>query len=113
MPSYKVSRTSEDMKRELSAILRELKDPRTQGMLSIVKLDLASDYSFCKVYVSAMEGMDYAKEAVRALEGAAGFIRRELGRRMTVHHVPQLKFVADDSIAYSAEISQKLRDLGQ
>ena len=71
MPSHKLGRTTEDIRRELSALLRELKDPRTQNMLlSIVRVEVTNDLSYCTVYVSAMEGCDRAKRAVQGLHSA-------------------------------------------
>ena len=67
MGSYRASRTEEDIKRELSDIIRSLKDPRISGLISIVKLDLSHDMSYCKVYISAMEGMEAAKNADKAV----------------------------------------------
>ena len=78
MGSYRASRTEEDVKRELSDIMRSLKDPRITGLLSIVKLDLAKDLSSCKVYISSMDGLEAAKSAVKGLTSAAGFIKHEL-----------------------------------
>ena len=113
MPSHKLGRTTEDIRRELSALLRELKDPRTQNMLlSIVRVEGTNDLSYCTVYVSAMEGLDRAKTAVQGLKSASGFLRRELGRRLQLRHVPELIFKATDSIAYGANISRILHDLG-
>ena len=113
MPGHKLGRTTEDIRRELSALLRELKDPRTQNMLlSIVRVEVTNDLSYCTVYVSAMEGLDRAKTAVQGLKSASGFLRRELGRRLQLRHVPELIFKATDSIAYGANISRILHDLG-
>lgn len=112
MASHKIGRTTEDIKRELTAIFRELKDPRVQNaFVSIVRVEVTNDLSYCTVYVSAMEGLDRAKEAVKGLKSAAGFIRRELGRRLTLRHVPSLVFNATDSIEYSANISRILNSL--
>lgn len=111
MSSHRHSRTGEDIKRELSAILRELKDPRITGMISIVATDLSGDGSHCKVYVSSMDGLESAKSAVAGLNNAAGFIRREIGNRIMMRHTPAFKFYADDSIAHSAEIIKMLNDL--
>ena len=111
MPSYKVNRLGEDIKRELTDILRKLKDPRIKGMLSIVKVDLAGDLSSAKVYVSSMDGLAAAEESVKGLASASGFIRRELGMRIEMRRSPELKFIADNSIEYSAEISNILKDL--
>lgn len=97
--------------RELTAILRRVKDPRVSGMISIVRVEVSNDMSYAKVYISAMEGLDAAKEAVRGLKSAAGFMRRELGAALHLRHVPELRFVPDDSIAYSARIAKTLQDL--
>lgn len=111
MGSYRASRTEEDMKRELSDIMRSLKDPRITGLISIVKMDLASDLSHCRVYVSSMDGLDAAKSAVKGLESASGFIKRELNSRMKLRRLPDFKFIADDSIAHSADIARILDGL--
>jgi ribosome-binding factor A len=101
------------MKRELSAILRELKDPRVHGMLSIVRLELSNDLSHCKVYVSAVEGMETAKEAVEGLKSASGFIKKELSVRVKMRRLPELHFVADDSIEHSAQLNKLMDDLSK
>jgi ribosome-binding factor A len=112
MPSYRVQRTNEDVMREIAALLREMKDPRVQdAMLSVVKTDLAGDLSTCKVYVSSLKGEQECKDAVAALKNAAGFLRHELGQRVKMRHAPELRFIADSSIARSAEISQILNSL--
>ena len=112
MPSYKLGRTTEDIRREVSAILRELKDPRVSGcMLSVVRVGVTNDLSYCTVYVSAMEGMETAENAVKGLKSAAGYVRRELGNRLKLRHVPEMIFKATDSIEYSANISRILHDL--
>lgn len=111
MGSYRTSRTEEDIKRELSDIMRSLKDPRINGLLSIVKLDLSGDMSHCKVFISSMEGLEAAKRAVKGLESASGFIKHELNSRMKLRKLPEFKFIADDSIAHSADIARMLEDL--
>lgn len=111
MANYKNSRMAEDIKREMTAILRELKDPRIDKLLTIVRTDLSGDMSHCKIYVSSFEGLDKAKESVKGLTSAEGFIRSELFHRLKMRKSPELKFIADDSIARSAEINRKLMDL--
>lgn len=112
MSGHRIERTTEDIKRELTAIFRELKDPRVQNVfLSIVRVEVTNDLSYCTVQVSAIEGLDKAKEAVKGLKSAAGFIRRELGHRLKLRHVPELIFNATDSIEYSANISRILGGL--
>lgn len=114
MPSYRAARTHEDVQRELSAILREMKDPRISGgMLSIVKIDLTTDLSSCRVFISSLQGQTAAEEAVKVLKKGAGFLRRELGHRLQLRHTPELRFTADASIEHSADIAKILIDLGE
>lgn len=111
MGSYRADRTAEDVKRELTAIMGTLKDPRVTGMLSIVKIDLARDLSVCKAYISSLDGIQAATEAVKGLNNAAGFVRRELGARLALRHTPSVKFIADNSIEQSAEIFKIMDDI--
>lgn len=111
MSSFKISRTGEDIKRELTDIMRSLKDPRITGLISIVKMDLSGDMSHCKVYISSMDGLEAAKRAVQGLTSASGFIKHELNGRMKLRKVPDFKFIADNSIEHSADISKMLNDL--
>ena len=111
MPGHRMERITDDVLREMTAILRELKDPRVQGLLSVVRVEVTNDLSYCTVYISAMEGMERAKTAVQGLRSAAGYIRRELGARLRLRHVPELIFKPTDSIAYGANISRILNGL--
>ena len=101
MPSFRLDRTSEDIKRELTDIMRTLKDPRINGLLSILKVDLSKDLSLCRVYISSLDGIDAAVSAVKGLNSAAGYVRRELGQRIKLRRSPQIQFIADDSIEHS------------
>ena len=106
MAGYKINRVTSDVKIALSELLREVKDPRVSKLLSIVKVDVSGDLSYATVYVSAIEGFEATVSSVKALKGAAGFLRRELGARLKLRKVPELRFVADDSIEQSANISK-------
>lgn len=112
MPNYKHGRTAEDIKRELTALLRELKDPRiSEAMLTVVRCEITPDLSYGKVYISSMFGIDRAAEAVKAVKTANGLIRRELANRLHLRKAPELCFVPDDSVEYSMKIFQKLGEL--
>ncbi len=111
MANYKIGRLSEDIKRELSALMRELKDPRVAGMISILRCEVSGDGSHCKVHVSALDGDGALNEAVKGLKSASGFLRRELGNRLHLRKCPELHFIADGSIAYSAKINEMLSGL--
>ncbi|MEG1551581.1 MAG: 30S ribosome-binding factor RbfA, partial [Oscillospiraceae bacterium] len=83
MATYRADRISEDIKREITAVIRELKDPRIKNkILTVVRAEVTSDLSYVKVYISAFEGIDEAKVAVKGLESATGLIRREIGTRL-------------------------------
>ncbi len=106
MAGHRSDRITEDIMRELTAILRTVKDPRVSGtMLSVVRCEVTNDLSYATVYVSSMDGMEAAQNAVKGLRSAAGYMRRELGAALKLRHVPELRFVADDSIAYSAKLA--------
>lgn len=111
MASFRTARAEEDVKRELTDIMRGLKDPRITGLLSIVKLELANDYSHCKVYISSLDGLEAAQNAVKGLTSAAGFVRREISARLKIRRSPEFHFIADDGIEHSAEINKKLKGL--
>ena len=113
MAGFKIGRITQDIKREISAILRELKDPRISDLLSVVKVSVSNDMSHCKVYVSALEGMEKTKESVVGLKSATGYIKRELSNRLHLRKCPELTFVADDSIEYGAQINKLLEDLNE
>jgi ribosome-binding factor A len=106
MPSFKIGRAASDIQRELSDLFRELKDPRISKLLSIIKIDLSADMSYATVYVSAIEGQEKTVESVKGLKSAAGYLRRELGIRLSLRKTPELRFVADNSIEHSAHISK-------
>ena len=108
MALFKIGRISEDIKKELSELFRELKDPRVSKMLSIIKIDLSNDLSHCKVYVSAIEGADKTNQSIEGLKSANGYIRKEIANRLRLRKTPEFHFIPDDSIEYSANINKIL-----
>ena len=110
---YRSDRTAEDIKREITALVRELKDPRvSSAMLTVVRVEVAHDVSFAKVYISSLGGIKEAEEACKALNGnAKGFIKKELGSRLFIRKTPDIRFIADDSIEKSMELFSKLNKI--
>ena len=109
----RIDRVSEEVKRELAGIIRELKDPRISEMTSIVTVKVTKDFKFAKVYISVL-GKDEEKTAtIKGLNSAAGFVRREIGKRVQLRYTPEFTFVLDDSIEYGAHISKVLSDINK
>ena len=112
MAGNRINRINDELQRELSSLLRTLKDPRVQGgMVTVTHVDATSDLRYAKVFVSVL---DKAREkgVIKGLKSAAGYLRRELGRTMTLRCAPELQFIADDSIEHGARILEMLRDPG-
>ena len=108
--AYKQDRTAEDIKRIVTVIVSRLKDPRVAGaMLTVVRTEVAHDLSFCKVYLSSLNGMEAATEACKVLEKTAkGHVRTELGKALTIRKVPEIRFIPDDSLEKSIDMFKKL-----
>ena len=110
MPSNRIQRINEEIQRELSDLLRNLKDPRVRGLISITRVDTTPDLRYCKVYVSALDKGD-GKDMVKGLKSASGYLRRELAKRMTLRYTPELIFTPDDSIDQGSRIIGILGDI--
>ncbi|MBR5827241.1 MAG: 30S ribosome-binding factor RbfA [Clostridia bacterium] len=111
MAGFRINRVSEDIRREIVSVIRELKDPRVMGkMLTVVRVEVSSDASFAKVYVSDIKGIESAREAVKGLTAATGYIRREVGSNLHLRKTPELKFIADDSIEQGFSMFKKLEE---
>ena len=111
MASNRIGRINEDLQREISALIRSLKDPRVQqSMVSVTKVEATGDLRYAKVYISVLD-KDKSKETLKGLKSAGGFLRREIGSRLQLRYTPELVFEEDDSIAYGAKMFELLRSL--
>ena len=110
MASNRIGRINEEIQRELSSLLRTVKDPRLQsGLFTITNVDTTGDLRYTKVYISALD-KSQEKEMMKGLRSAAGYLRRELGMDLRLRYTPELQFIADDSIQQGAHILEMLRD---
>ena len=104
MASNRIGRINEEVQRELSALIRTVKDPRvSQAMVTITHVDTTSDLRYARIYVTALDRTG-EKDLMRGLKSASGFLRRELGSRLNLRYTPELQFMSDDSIAHGAHI---------
>ena len=109
--SKSILRINEDIQRELSVLLRNIKDPRVnQGMISITAVDTSGDLSLTKVYLSVYN-LKSTKDFLKGLKSASGHLRYELGRALNLRHTPQLQFELDKSLERGASIASILNNL--
>jgi len=108
MATNRINRINEEVRRELSDILRDLKDPRVPMMTSVVSVSVTADLRYATVYVSIFGNEEEKKNALKALKNAAGFVRRELGHRLNLRYTPEIIYKEDSSIAHGARINELL-----
>ena len=111
MAFNRISRINEELQRELSALIRSLKDPRVQqSMVSVTKVEATGDLRYAKVYISVLD-KDKSRDTLKGLKSAGGFLRREIAARLQLRYTPELVFVEDDSIAQGARMYDLLKRL--
>ncbi len=107
----RTDRISEEVKRELSQVIRSLKDPRIPFMTSVVAVEVTGDLRYANCYISVMGSEQTKKEALEGLKAAAGYIRREIGGRMQLRVTPEFIFHEDNSIEHGAYINDLLHSV--
>ena len=111
MASNRIGRINEEIQKELSSLIRNLKDPRVQDtMISITHVETTPDLRYAKVYVSFLQE-DRAEGALKGLKSAGGYLRRELGRALQLRYTPELVWALDDSITYGAKMLKLINSL--
>ena len=111
MASNRIIRINEEIQKELSDLLRNLKDPRVQGtMISITRVETTPDLRFAKVYVSFLQS-ERAQDALKGLKSSSGYLRRELGRTLNLRYTPEIQWALDDSITYGARMLEIINNL--
>ena len=112
MASNRIGRINEEIQKELSSLIRNLKDPRVQDtMISVTRVEATPDLRWAKVYVSFLQE-ERAADALKGLKSAGGYLRRELGRALNLRYTPELNWALDDSITYGAKMMKLINSLG-
>ena len=112
MASNRINRINEEIQKELSSLLRTVKDPRVQNtMISITRVETTPDLRYTKVYVSFLQE-EKVKDAMAGLKSAAGWIRRQLGSNLKLRYAPEIVWALDDSITYGAHMLELINSLG-
>ena len=111
MSSNRINRINEEIQKELSALLRTVKDPRVQDtMISITRVETTPDLRYTKVYVSFLQE-ERVKDAMAGLKSAAGYLRRQLGHNLQLRYSPEIIWSEDDSITYGARMLKLINSL--
>lgn len=101
----RVSRVSEQIRRELAELIQmELKDPRV-SLVTLTDVEVTADYAHAKVFYTTLAGAEHLEEIAAGLKRASSFLRRELGKRISIHHLPELHFVYDSSVERGTYLS--------
>lgn len=112
MSYQRINRITEEIRKEVSNIIMYyLKDPRINEMVTVVKAEVTRDLRYANIFVSVMGTEEVKKQAMEALKGASGFIRKELGSRLDIRYIPELQFKLDDSVDYSIKINKILKEI--
>ena len=110
MSYQRIDRISEEVRREVDAIIRgELQDPRVSGTYSVTRAEVTGDLRYAKIYISVLED-DRRDGLMEALKNAKGYIRHALGKRMIIRYTPELIFVSDKNIEYGVHIAKVLAE---
>lgn len=112
MANHNMERLSEDVKRELTAAMREIKDPRVSShLITISHVEVTNDMSYCTVHISCLDGSDAVKEAIVSLTAAQGFFKRRINARIKMRKMPELIFKEDNSLEYYEKIDGIIKKL--
>lgn len=105
MAAHRQDRIEEEIKKELSEIIKELKDPRISGLVSVIAVSVTKDLRYAKAYISVLGTEEELENTIKGLTSAGGYIRREIGARVGLRYTPEFVFKADSSIERGAYIN--------
>jgi len=112
MPKYRQIRINDEMMRELSEIIRSIKDPRIQAaFISITNVDCTPDLKYAKIYYSVIATEEERADIARGFKSASGFIRKQLAERLNLRMTPELKFLSDESMEKGADITKLIKQV--
>jgi ribosome-binding factor A len=111
MGRYRPERLKAFVQENIGDIIQnQLKDPRI-GFVSVTSVDVSRDARYARVYVSVFGDDEAKKSALKALDSASGYVRNQLGTRLSMFHTPEIHFRLDESLEHAAEINAIIQDL--
>ncbi len=103
----RLNRINDEIKKEVSQIINyEVKDPRLEEFITVVRVETTNDLYHCKIFISVFGGDEKVKKVLEGLRSAKGFIKREIARRINLRQTPELQFLHDDSLEHAIKINQ-------
>lgn len=112
--SVKNTRVNGEVQRVLADIIREeIKDPRIPELTSVVAVEVTPDLKECKAWISVYGDEEVQQDALCGLNSAAGFVRKELARRINLRNTPDIRFILDQSIAYGVNMAKKIDEVNK
>ena len=109
--SIKNIRLNSEVQKELSSIIRDVKDPRVSPWTSIIEVYVAPDLKTCKVWISVLGSEEDRDNTIKGLQSAAGYIRHELAVRMNLRNTPELTFISDTTTEYGVDMIHKIDEV--
>lgn len=112
MNKTRIRRIASEIKKEISVLInQDLKDSRIAPITSITEIDLTDDLQSAKVYISVLGSQKEKKDTMEALEHSKGFIKKELGNRMNLRHIPQLYFILDEQLEKAMKMDKLISEV--
>ena len=113
MGQYRIQRLNDQLRDEISDLILkgEVKDPRVSNFLSINRVEVTADLGYAKVYVSSFLPDNQVEKGVNGLNAAAGFIQREIAKKLRIRQFPKLQFLVDSGMKEGFTMVQKLNQL--
>lgn len=114
MNDKRINRISEEVRRVVSdLLLSEIKDPRISGLPSVNRVNVTKDLKFAKIYISVLGNEEEKANTIKGLENAKGFIRKEIGSRIQLRHVPEPVFFLDETIEHAIHMSKLIDEVNK
>ncbi len=114
MNEKRINRISEEVKKVVSELIQnEIKDPRISGMPSVNKVSVTKDLRFAKIFISVLGSEEDKESTIEGLQSAKGFVRKEIGNRINLRHVPEPIFMLDESIEQALYMSKLIEEVNR
>lgn len=112
MANFNIKRLNEDIKREISAAVGGVKDPRVaKNFVTVTHCEVTNDLSYCKVHIACLGGEGRTAKAVEGMTAASGYFKKRIASAIRVRKIPELIFLPDNSLEYAAHIEEIIAKL--